>query len=81
MAQFTDRITDDRIVQALKTRAMQQGQSAEAERRYFLHKSLQGAAATGESFARRAVALRTLLRNSLDSTFLNRRYRDRATRS
>lgn len=81
MAQLTDHITDDRMVQALKKRAMEHGQSAEAERRYFLQKSLRDAAATGESFARRATALRTLLRSSLDSTFLIRRYRDRATRS
>ncbi len=81
MTQHTLHNVDDQIVRAQKKRAMGHKQSAEAKRRYFLQKSLRGAAETRKSFAQRAAAMRALLRTSLDSNFLIRRYRDRETRS
>ena len=77
MAQHTVHNIDDQMVRALKRRALERGQTTAVKRRYFMQKSLRSAAATRDSFARRAAAMRALLWSSVDSTFLSRRYRAR----
>ncbi len=79
MAQLTVRNVDDQVVRALKKRAVEHGQSAEAEHRDILQESLLETAATRDSFARRAAAMWARLRSSVDSTELIRRDRDRDT--
>ena len=80
MTQLTVFNDDAQMVRVLKKHAIGHRQSAEAKRRYFREKSLRGAATTGGSLAQRAAAMRALLRSSIDSTFLMRRYRDRCRR-
>ena len=77
MAQLTVRNIDERIVTALKKRAVEHGRSAEAEHREILRESLLGNKQTRESVAKRAADLRKRLRSSIDSTTLIRRDRDR----
>ena len=74
MAQLTVRNVDAQVVRALKQRAADHGRSAEAEHRDILRKAL---LAREESFASRAMALRSRLRSSVDSTDLIRADRDR----
>ena len=81
MAQLTVRNIDDRIVLALKKRAVDHGRSAEAEHREILRQSLLDDGQMRESVAARAAKLRTRLRSSVESTDLIRRDRDRDSAS
>ncbi|MEX2614966.1 MAG: hypothetical protein WD767_02615 [Alphaproteobacteria bacterium] len=79
MGQLTVRNVDDQIVRALKKRAVEHGQSAEAEHRDILRESLLETAGARDSFARRAAAMRGRLKSGVDSTDLIRRDRNRDT--
>jgi antitoxin FitA len=79
MAQLTVRKVDDRVVRALKQRAVAHGRSAEAEHREILRAALLQSGSAKESFAERAARLRSRLRSALDSADLVRADRDRDT--
>jgi plasmid stability protein len=79
MAQLTVRNVDDRVVRALKRRAADHGQSAEAEHREILRRALLQEDRTRESVAARARALRRRLKSGIDSADLIRADRDRDT--
>lgn len=76
MAQLTVRNVAEQIVRALKKRAAEHGQSAEAEHRDILRESLLAGARDRSSFACRARDLRKRLRSSVESTELIRADRD-----
>jgi antitoxin FitA len=77
MAQLTVRNVDDRVIRALKQRAVAHGRSAEAEHREILRAALLHDNSAKESFAIRAARLRNRLRSDLDSAALLRADRDR----
>jgi antitoxin FitA len=79
MAQLTVRNVDERVVRALKQRAVSHGRSAEAEHREILRAALLQDEARRESFAVRAARLRSRLRSDVDSAVLVRADRDRDT--
>lgn len=79
MAQLTVRNIDERVVQALKKRAVGHGRSAEAEHREILRQSLLEDGQTRESVAARAAKLRERLKSTVDTGELIRRDRDRDT--
>jgi antitoxin FitA len=79
MAQLTVRNVDDRVVRALKQRAVTHGRSAEAEHREILRAALLQEGTRKESFAVRAARLRRRLRSDIDSAALVRADRDRDT--
>ena len=79
MAQLTVRNIDERVVRALKKRAVGHGRSAEAEHREILRQSLLEDGQTQESVAARAAKLRKRLKSTVDTSKLIRRDRDRDT--
>lgn len=79
MGQLIVRGLDDRLIQALKQRAVRAGHSAEAEHRAILEQALRDET---ETFADTAARLRARTpRQSTDSADLLRRDRDRDHRS
>lgn len=79
MAQLTVRNVDDQVVRTLKQRAAARGRSAEAEHREILRGTLLGDGQVKESFAKRAVRLRSRLHSDTNSAELIRTDRDRDT--